>query len=85
MKQKSLNTVALFIDPKAMQRRMEKHFGVTKCTGEVTTDQMIEKENTTFTFSWTAKPGKKRKFTILSLNWRIQKGFLLVRVFFPEY
>lgn len=28
MKQKSLNTVALFIDPKAMQGRMEKHFGV---------------------------------------------------------
>lgn len=51
MKQKSLNTIALFIDPKAMQRRMEKHFGVTKCTGRVTTDQMIEKENMKFAFS----------------------------------
>lgn len=51
MKQKSLSTVALFIDPKEMQRRMEKHFGVTKCTGGVTTDQTIEKENMKFTFS----------------------------------
>lgn len=51
MKQKSLNTVALFIDPKAMQGRMEKHFGVIKCTGGVMADQMIAKENTKFTFS----------------------------------
>lgn len=85
MKQKSLNTVALFIDPKAMQWRMEKHFGVTECTGGVTTDQMIEKEKMKFTFSWTIKKqGKKIKFTIPSLNWRIQKGFLLVRTSFQN-
>lgn len=34
MKQKSLNTVALFIDPKAMQRRMEKHFLVSQSAQE---------------------------------------------------
>lgn len=51
-----------------MQQRMEKHFGVTKCTGGVTTDQTIEKENMKFTFSWTLKNGEKKESSPFSLS-----------------
>lgn len=44
-----------------MEWRMEKHFGVTKCTGGVMTDQMIEKKNMKFIFSWTLKRGKRKE------------------------
>lgn len=67
-----------------MQRRMEKHFGVTKCTGGVMTDQMMEKENMTFTFSWTAKNRGKKKVHLSLSQLKDPKGLPFSKDFFSR-